>query len=127
MNLSRMFAPVALAAVTVFGLGVPAEAQAAKVSVKFTPVKVGVQVGPVNVSGVIGARTPAPAPRVRRPAAPSPHAIWVASHQTYDTRLRRVVHVPAGWKVPPRPGMQWVAGHYAGNGHRRHWVSGTWR
>jgi len=126
MNLSRLFTPVALAAVTAFGLGAPAEAQAAQVSVKIAPVKVGVKIGPVTVSGVLGKKTPAPAPSVRH-HRPSPHAIWVAAHQTYDVHTHRMVHVAAGWKTPPRAGMQWVEGHWTGHGHSRRWTAGHWR
>lgn len=122
MTLSRLFTPAAVAVAFALGLGAPTDAQAARVAVKVAPVKVGVQVGPVNISGVVGKRVVAPPPRVATPAA-----VWVAAHHTYDARLRRMVYVPAGYKVPPRAGMTWVAGHWAGQGRSRRWVSGQWR
>lgn len=120
MTLSRIVAPAALAALTAFGLGAPTDAHAGGVSVRVSPVKVGVKVGPVTIGGVIGA-TPAPAPRIH------PHAVWVPAHYVWDPVKRREIYVAGAWKVPPRPGMRYVTGHWVGHGRSRHWVAGYWR
>jgi hypothetical protein len=127
MNLKRLLIPAALFAGVTAGLTASPDAHAGGVSVSVAPVKVGVQVGPVTVRGVIGTPAPAPAPArvVVTPARP-PGAVWVAAHYTWDPVHRRYIQVAGAWQVPPRPGMVWQAGHWAGHGHGRHWVSGRW-
>ena len=119
MAFNRVLMPVAFLTATAFGLATPTEAQAGNVAVKVTPVKVGVDLGPVKISGVIGGKKKAPTARHR-------HAVHVPAHYEWDPRLRRYVYVPAGWKTPPRAGMKWINGHWKGKGAKRQWVKGHW-
>ena len=120
MAFTRVLMPVAFLTATAFGLATPTEAQAGNVSVRVAPVKVGVDLGPVQISGVIGGKKAAPPPvRHRR-------AVHVAAHYEWDPRLRRYVYMPASWKTPPRAGAKWVNGHWKGHGHKRAWVKSHW-
>jgi len=60
-----------------------------------------------------------------RPAAPSPHHVWVENE--WVERRGRYVERPGYWAVPPRPGGVWIAGHWADRPGGSVWIGGHWR
>src|ERR1700744_114199 len=66
------------------------------------------------------------APVVVRPAAPSPHHVWIGSEWTW--RDGHYVEAPGHWELPPHGRHSWVAGHWVTeHGHGDYWVAGHWR
>jgi hypothetical protein len=64
-------------------------------------------------------------PVIVRPAAPSPHHVWVEHEWAW--RNGAYVHVPGYWVVPPRGHHRWIPGHWRES--RRdgaYWVPGHW-
>lgn len=65
------------------------------------------------------------APVVAKPAAPSPHHVWVAEEWTW--RNGAYVHVPGYWTIPPKGRDRWVPGHWKFyRDHGYYWVRGRW-
>jgi len=72
---------------------------------------------------------PAPPPlRVEQQwAPPSPDAIWIAGHWTWEPSRGAYVWFPGYYEYPPAPWAVYDAEHHYVHGHDHYWVHGHWK
>jgi len=55
-----------------------------------------------------------------------PGSVWIPAHYNWDPHAQNYVWLEGEFAQPPRPGAQWVAGHWQQTPTAWVWVDGNW-